>query len=134
MKRVYADKKPSAVAARIKKEIMGSKEFHSQPSYYDEPKRIQRAKPRDRTTKEIKKYQRSTELLIPKQPFRKVVREIAQSMNPSIRFTESALMGLQEACESYLIGSMEDGILCTIHANRVTLMKKDIKLAQRIKG
>lgn len=133
MKRVYADKKPPAIT-RVKKDIMGAKEFHSQPSYYEETKKIKRVKSRNRTIKEIKKFQRGTELLIPKLPFRRIVREIAQTYNPSIRFTDSALIGLQEACESYIIGSIEDGILCTIHAKRITLMKKDIKLAQKIKG
>lgn len=95
---------------------------------------VKRKKPKSKVLKEIRTYQTSTELLIPKIPFRRLVREIATSLNPSIRFQESAMQALQEASEAFIIGMMEDGLLCTLHAKRVTIMKQDLSLAQRIRG
>ena len=83
---------------------------------------------------EIRRYQKSTVLLIRKLPFQCLVREIAQDFKTDLRFQSSAVMALQEASESYLVGLFEDMNLCAIHAKRVTIMPKDIQLARRIRG
>jgi histone H3 len=88
--------------------------------------------------REIRRYQKSTELLIRKAPFSRLVREVAQDygrqMNKDFRFQSTAVLALQEASEAYLIGLFEDTNLCAIHAKRVTIMPKDIQLARRIRG
>ncbi|GAV09307.1 hypothetical protein RvY_18872 [Ramazzottius varieornatus] len=88
--------------------------------------------------REIRQYQKSTELLIRKLPFQRLVREITQDANglsrQDIRFQPSALQALQEATEAYLVGLFEDTNLCCLHAKRVTIMPKDIQLARRIRG
>ena len=89
--------------------------------------------------REIRKYQKSTNLLIRKAPFQRLVREIAQEFDSnywkdSPRFQSTAVLALQEASEAYLVGMFEDANLCAIHAKRVTLMPKDIQLARRIRG
>lgn len=84
--------------------------------------------------REIRKYQKSTELLIRKLPFQRLVREIAQDYKCDLRFQSTALLALQEAAEAYLVGLMEDTQLCAIHAKRVTIMPKDMQLARRIRG
>ena len=84
--------------------------------------------------REIRKYQKSTELLIRKLPFQRLVREIAQDFKTDLRFQSTAILALQEASESYLVGLFEDTNLCAIHAKRVTIMPKDIQLARRIRG
>ncbi|XP_064110256.1 uncharacterized protein LOC135218041 [Macrobrachium nipponense] len=76
---------------------------------------------------------KSTELLIRKLPFQRLVREIAQDFKTNLRFQSSAVMVLQEASEAYLVGLFEDTNLCAIHAKRVTIMPKDIQLAHRIR-
>ncbi|KAF3815408.1 hypothetical protein GH733_016790 [Mirounga leonina] len=76
---------------------------------------------------QIRRYQKSTELLIRKLPFQRLVREIAQDFKTDLRFQSSAVMALQEACEAYLVGLFEDTNLCAIHAKRVTIMPKDIR-------
>ena len=81
--------------------------------------------------REIRRYQKSTELLIRKLPFQ---REIAQDFKTDLRFQSSAVLALQEASEAYLVGLFEDTNLCAIHAKRVTIMPKDIQLARRIRG
>ena len=45
-----------------------------------------------------------------------------------------ALLAIQEATEAYLINLFEDSQLCAVHGNRVTVMKKDMDLARRIRG
>ena len=85
--------------------------------------------------REIRRYQKSTELLIRKLPFQQLVREIAQDLGKKdVRFQIGAIIALQEASEAYLVGLLEDSNLCTIHAKRVTIMPKDIQLACRIRG
>ena len=84
--------------------------------------------------RQIRKYQKSTELLIRKLPFQRLVREIAQDYKCDLRFQTTALMALQEAAEAYMVGLMEDTQLCAIHAKRITIMPKDMQLARRIRG
>ena len=81
-----------------------------------------------------RKYQKSTELLIRKLPFQRLVREIAQDFKTYLRFQSSAVLALQEAAEACLVGLFEDTNLAAIHAKRVTIMPKDIQLARRIRG
>ena len=84
--------------------------------------------------REIRRYQQSTELLIRKLPFNRLVREIAQGFKTDLRFQAAAIGALQEAAEAYLVGLFDDTNLCTIHAKRVTIVPKDIQLARRIRG
>jgi len=98
------------------------------------PRRHHRYRPGTVALREIRKYQKSTELLIRKVPFQKLVREIAQDYKMDLRFQSSAILALQEAAEAYLVGLFEDTNLCAIHAKRVTIMVKDLQLARRIRG
>ncbi|CAG2108610.1 unnamed protein product [Medioppia subpectinata] len=97
-------------------------------------KKPHRYRPGTVALREIRRYQKSTELLIRKLPFQRLVREIAQNFKTDLRFQSSAIMALQEASEAYLVGLFEDTNLCAIHAKRVTIMPKDIQLARRIRG
>ena len=98
-------------------------------------KKPHRYRPGTVALREIRRYQKSTELLIRKLPFQRLVREIAQDFkNDGLRFQGSAVLALQEAAEAYLIGLFEDTNLAAIHAKRVTIMPKDIQLARRIRG
>ena len=83
--------------------------------------------------REIRRYQKSTDLLIRKLPFQRLVREIAQDFKTDLRFQASAIAALQEASEAYLVGLFEDTNLCAIHAKRVTIMPKDMELANRLR-
>jgi histone H3 len=97
-------------------------------------KRVHRFRPGTVALREIRRYQRSTELLIRKLPFHRLVREIAQDIKFDIRFQSTALLALQECCESYLVGLFEDTNCCAIHAKRVTILPRDLQLARRIRG
>ncbi|EGG19135.1 histone H3 domain-containing protein [Cavenderia fasciculata] len=97
-------------------------------------KKTHRYRPGTVALREIRRYQKSSELLIKKLPFQRLVREIAQEFKSDLRFQSAAIQALQEASESYLVGLFEDTNLCAIHAKRVTIMTKDISLARRIRG
>lgn len=93
--------------------------------------------------RQIRRYQKSTDLLIRRLPFQRLVREIAHDLQTGgcgggsgedLRFQASAILALQEAAEAYLVGLFEDTNLCAIHARRVTIMPKDMRLARRIRG
>ncbi|XP_068930543.1 histone H3.3A-like isoform X2 [Petaurus breviceps papuanus] len=86
-------------------------------------KKPHRYRPGTVAVREIRRYQKSTELLIRKLPFQRQVREIAQDFKTDLRFQSAAIGALQE-----------DTNLCAIHAKRVTIMPKDIQLARRIRG
>ena len=97
-------------------------------------KKPHRWKPGTVALRQIRRYQKSTELLIRKQPFQRLVREIASDFVTDLRFQSSAIAAIQEAAESFLVGLFEDSNLCAIHAGRVTVMRKDLLLARKIRG
>ncbi|MCJ1293822.1 centromeric DNA-binding histone H3-like protein cse4 [Xylographa carneopallida] len=102
------------------------------------PRKAHRYKPGTVALREIRRYQRSTELLLLKLPFSRLVREIALDLVPvggdSMRWQSQAIQALQESVEAFLVHLFEDANLCAIHAKRVTIMQKDIQLARRIRG
>ncbi|CAG8488828.1 19193_t:CDS:2 [Rhizophagus irregularis] len=91
-------------------------------------KKPHRYRPGTVALREIRRYQKSTELLIRKLPFQRLVREIAQDFKTDLRFQSSAIGALQEVC------LFEDTNLAAIHAKRVTIQPKDIQLARRLRG
>jgi len=97
-------------------------------------KKPHRYRPGTVALREVRKYQKSTDLLIRKLPFQRLVREIAQDFKSDLRFQGSAILALQEASEAYLVSLFEDTNLVAIHAKRVTIMPKDIQLARRMRG
>ncbi|KAG9006051.1 centromeric DNA-binding histone H3-like protein cse4 [Tulasnella sp. JGI-2019a] len=111
------------------------------PQGEDEPaQKKKRYRPGTVALREIRKYQKSTDLLISKLPFSRLVREIAMELvtdpdnEVGLRWQSSALLALQEASEAYMVHLFEDTNLCAIHAKRVTIMQRDIQLARRIRG
>ena len=119
--------KPSQVAAKS-----------LPPSHGNGMRKKHRFRPGTVALREIRRYQRSTDLLIRKLPFQRLVREIASSVRSAsqepLRFQVAAIAALQEAAEAYLTHLFEDTQLCAIHARRVTIQPKDMKLAQRLRG
>ena len=97
-------------------------------------KKPQRFRPGLVALREIRRFQKSTELLIRKLPFQRLVREIAQEINHNMRFASAAVGAMQEASEAFLVTLFEDTNACALHANRVTITPKDMKLALRIRG
>ncbi|KQK05678.1 hypothetical protein BRADI_2g21812v3 [Brachypodium distachyon] len=99
------------------------------------PKKPHRFRAGTVALREIRKYQKSPELLIPFAPFVRLIKEISNFYSPEIsRWTPQALVALQEAAEYHLVNIFEKANYCAIHAKRVTMMQKDIQLARRISG
>ena len=80
--------------------------------------------------REIRKYQKSTDLLIRKAPFARLVREIDQEIGQGKDgghyWKASAIAALQEMFE----GANQ----CAIHAKRVTIQTKDIQLVRALRN
>jgi len=102
------------------------------------PARKRRFRPGTVALREIRRYQQTTDSLIPKLPFARVVREISHDVvriaREDYRWSAEAMLATQSAAEDYLTHLFEDANLCAIHARRVTIMPKDIHLARRIRG
>ena len=95
-------------------------------------KKKRRFRPRTVALREIHQYQKSTEMLIRKAPFQQLVYEILGGIRNDLRIQATAIKGLQEATEAYLVGLFKDSNLCEIHARWITIMPRDIQLARRI--
>jgi histone H3 len=83
--------------------------------------------------REIRKYQKSSELLLRKEPFRRMVRFISMGMNKDIRFQRRSIDAIQENLESFITSVLEEAYECVKHCGRVTLMTKDIVLVHKMK-
>ncbi|CAD8184978.1 unnamed protein product [Paramecium octaurelia] len=103
-------------------------------THKNQQKRKHKFRPGTVSLREIRKYQSSTQLLIRKLPFQRLVREVSQRSEKDFRFTQSALYALQEATEGFITHLFEDANLCSHHAKRVTLLTRDLQLAIRIQG
>ena len=97
-------------------------------------KKTKRFRPGTVALREIRKFQKSTDLMIRKLPFQRLVREIAGDFKEDLRFQSTAIAALQESSEAYLVALFEDTNLCAIHAKRVTIQINDMRLARRIRG
>ena len=82
----------------------------------------------------MRKLQKSTESLIAKAPFSRLVREVAESHKAGLRFQASAVAALQEATEAFIVSLLSDSNVVALHANRVTAMPRDLQLVRRLRG
>jgi histone H3 len=97
-------------------------------------KKTRRFRPGTVALREIRRYQKGTDLLLRKAPFQRLVREVASSSKEQLRFQSAAVLAIQEAAEAYLVGLLGDANLCAIHSRRVTIMPRDLHLARRLRG
>ena len=82
--------------------------------------------------REIRRFQKSVDLLIPLLPFQQLVREITQDFKMRLQFQSAAILALQEAAESWLVGLFESENLCAIHRGCQTIAPKDFWLVRSI--
>ena len=131
IKRPAVALKGPRVAARA-----AQKQAHPASSALKTPdmKKPRRHRPGTVALREIRRYQKSTDLLIRRLPFQRLVREIAQQHQSDLKFQGNAVWALQEASKACLVALFEDTNLRAIHAKRVAIMRKDMLLALRIRG
>ena len=127
-------RKSSAGVKKPRKQFDSKTAKKSAPAQTGGIKKPHRFRPGTVAAREIRRYQKSTDLLIRKLPFQRLVKEFAHELKADARFQSSAVLALQEATEAYLVGLFEDTNMCAVHANRVTIMEKDVLLARRIRG
>jgi histone H3 len=97
-------------------------------------KRAHRWHPGTVSLREIRRYQKSTELLIKKAPFQRIVREIAEEFKDGVRFEKGAIEALQHATEAYMIEFLEKANAVATEDGRVTLSLKDVRTAKKLLG
>lgn len=117
---------PAAVAPDGNGAAAGADAGHVPPA--------RRYRPGTKALREIRKFQRSSDLLIKRLPFQRLVREVAGEVRTDLRFQSVAVEVLQHAVEDYMVHLFEDCVKCAVHAKRVTVTPKDLKLAMRIRG
>lgn len=84
--------------------------------------------------RQIRHYQKNTQLLIPKLPFQRLVREIAQDYRDDLRFQRNALDALQEGAEAFLTEHLQGANEVALHAHRVTVFPGDLRLSNRLRN
>lgn len=122
------------VAGKAPRKSLATKAARKAASVAEIGKKKHRYRPGTVALREIRRYQKSTDLLIPRLPFQRLVREIAQELKNNLRFQGSAILTLQEAAESYMTELFTDSQLLAIHGNRIGIKSKDIQLARRMRG
>ena len=129
-KKEEEDKEIKVEKEEIKKEKNSFNIQRNSMSSYNRKKKLHNLV-RVSETKEMK-----NKLEIPKKAFTKLIYDITQTLFPNqeYKFSLRGIAALHVASEDYLVGLFEDSLLCALHANRVTLMKKDISLARRLRG
>jgi histone H3 len=91
-------------------------------------------RPGEKALREIRFYQKNTNLLIRKAPFARFIRDVAEDLVPGTKFSMVALEAIQEMTERYVVSMYEDSNWCALHAKRVTVFKRDMVLARRLRG
>lgn len=93
----------------------------------DVPRRKYTLKKGTKTIREMKKYQKSTALLVQRAPFKRLIKEVTQDYNVSLLYSKNALEAMQTAAEEFITERFQKGICNTIFSNRKTLLVKDIQ-------
>lgn len=97
-----------------------------------------RRKPGTVALKQIKYYQKTTDLLIRLLPFQRLVKEIGEQLGinefSNYKWKASAIEALQHATEAYLTAVFEDVNKAAIHAKRITIRTEDLHLVRSIRG
>ena len=89
--------------------------------------------------REIVRYQKSTELLIRKIPFQRLLREISQEVClekgiPNVKYQSTAILALQEASEAFLVRMFDQVNDIAICGKLVTIQHKHVQLWKRLFG
>jgi len=100
-------------------------------------KKKHRWRPGTKAMRDIRWYQKSTDLLIKKAPFQRLVKEVMRDIRDErgdFRIQARAVQALQEASEAFIVHLFENTNLCAIHAKRITIAPVDMRLARRVRG
>ena len=104
----------------------------TKPSSANDRVRPHRYRPGTVALREIRKFQKSTTLLIHMLPFQRLVREITQDRKRDVGYQAGAIEALQHTAEDVIVELFEEAQRAAVHAKRVTVMPRDIELAIRM--
>ncbi len=127
-------KPKSKTKVKSKSSVKAKSKSAPQKSTSEKIKEPHRYRPGTKALMEIRRYQKSTDLLIPVSPFKRLTREIVQDFSDDIRFSSDSFTALQIYIEQHLVYLFEDANLNSIHSKSVTVSPKDIQLARRVRG
>ena len=118
---------------KLAKNLAARKRHPVAPAIVKKPRRY---RPGTVALREIRQYQKTTNLLIPKAPMSRAVREVMANVKggADLRMQSIALAAVHEASEAFTVGLMEDANLCAIHGKRVGVLPKDMRLARHLRG
>lgn len=132
---IYSDdEQPTVLALRLrpkKTNNSATNETQSQVKKTEQSRRKKTAPARRdvRFLREVRRLQMSTDFMIPRLPFSRLVREIIVQHSTIVsQMTATALEALQIAAEMYVGQRLQDAYMLTLHRKRVTLQVKDMKL------
>jgi len=99
--------------------------------------KARRYRPGTVALREIRKYQKSTDLLIRRRPFSRLVKEICAQVCQDNnlrdkRFRKTAMEALQAAAEDYLTKMFSSAQCCAMHGGRTTIKVSDLRLLQQL--
>lgn len=92
-----------------------------------------RHRPGTVANREIRKYEKTTELLAAKSPFKRFVRELLTETKSDLRHQANAWEAYQTMYESTIVELLTNAKNCAGHVNRVTIKKDDIELIRKIR-
>jgi histone H3/H4 len=84
--------------------------------------------------KDIRSIQAREDLLMPRQNFRMMIREIGQELKPTLRMKPEAIEALQHMFEGYMTGVFGDVAVATIHGKRKTSKVVDLNIVKHIRS
>lgn len=108
-------------------------------TYEDVEKKRKRRRPGTVAIKQIKHYQRTTDLLLRLSPFGRLIKEVADTIglndgSTGYKWKKTAIEALQYAAEAYLVAMFEDTNKTAIHCKRVTIRPEDMHLVRELRG
>ena len=127
-------KQTAVKKGKAAKRALGQKKAKKSASGSSGMKKSFRWRPGTVALREVRRLQKSTDSLIAKAPFSRLVREVAESHKAGLRFQASAVAALQEATEAFIVSLLSDSNVVALHANRVTAMPRDLQLVRRLRG
>lgn len=121
---IMREKAKSAGAAAETLTTLKEKDSPITPGGVKKPRRL---RPGTKALREIRRYQKSTELLIKKAPLNRLYHEIGDAYLEGVRFTGKAREALQVALEAHLEKLIWRANTAAVCAGRETLMVKDLQ-------
>lgn len=119
----------TGVVPRIEESLLQTGKKKRLAPLADGKKRNHRFRPGTVALRDIRRFQKSGELLMQHAPFNRAVRTITCSLNKNVRFTADVLLNLQAVVENRFLVLLQTTNKIAIHSMRETVYDRDVQLA-----